>query len=77
MGKGFVDLVLMPRKNVSKPAIIVELKYGHSAGEAIAQIKARQYSDKVAEYTGDLLLVGINYDRDTKKHTCQIEVISD
>ncbi len=76
-GKGFADLVLMPRKNVSKPAIIVELKYGHSAGEAIAQIKARQYSDKVAEYTGDLLLVGINYDRDTKEHTCQIEVISD
>jgi hypothetical protein len=27
----------------------------------------------VAEYTGDILLVGINYDRDTKEYTCQIE----
>ncbi|MBR3480183.1 MAG: PD-(D/E)XK nuclease domain-containing protein, partial [Prevotella sp.] len=69
----FADLVLMPRKNVSKPAIIVELKYGHSTEEAINQIKDRHYTDKVAEYTGDTLLVGINYDRDTKEHTCQIE----
>ncbi len=72
-GLGFADLVLMPRKNVSKPAIIVELKYGHSTEEAINQIKDRHYTDKVAEYTGDILLVGINYDRDTKEHTCQIE----
>ena len=72
-GLGFADLVLMPRKNVNKPAIIVELKYGHSTEEAIAQIKKRHYTDKVAEYTGDILLVGINYDRDTKEHTCQIE----
>ena len=72
-GLGFADLVLMPRKNVSKPAIIVELKYGHSTEEAINQIKGRHYTDKVAEYTGDILLVGINYDRDTKEHACQIE----
>jgi len=72
-GLGFADLVLIPRKNVSKPAVIVELKYGHSADEAIDQIKARHYSDKVAEHTGDILLVGINYDRDTKEHSCQIE----
>ena len=72
-GLGFADLVLMPRKNVSKPAIIVELKYGHSADEAIAQIKKRRYTDKVAEYTGNILLVGINCNRDTKEHQCQIE----
>jgi hypothetical protein len=72
-GLGFADLMLMPRKNVSKPAVIVELKYGHSTDEALAQIKQRSYSDKVAEYTGDILLVAINYDRETKQHTCQIE----
>ena len=72
-GLGFADLVLIPRKNVNKPAVIVELKYGNSADEAVDQIKTRHYPDKVAEYMGDILLVGINYDRDTKEHTCQIE----
>ncbi len=72
-GTGFADLVLMPRKNTCKPAIIVELKYGHSAEEAIVQIKDRHYTDKVAEYTGDMLLVGINCNRETKEHSCQIE----
>jgi hypothetical protein len=71
-GKGFADLVLIPRKNVAKPAIIVELKYGHSADEAIAQIKERRYWEKVSEYAGDMLLVGISYDRDTKTHQCKI-----
>ena len=78
-GRGFADLVLIPRKNVQKPAIIVELKYGHSPEEAIAQIKERRYQDKVAEYTGGTgpaqglpLLVGISYDKDTKTHQCQI-----
>jgi hypothetical protein len=51
----------------------VELKYGHSAEEAIVQIKDRHYTDKVAEYTGDMLLVGINCNRETKEHSCQIE----
>ena len=72
-GKGFADLVLVPRKSVDSPAIIVELKYGHSADEAIAQIKQKDYSAKVAQYADNLLLVGINYDRDTKLHICKIE----
>ena len=72
-GKGYADLVLMPRKNVSKPAIVIELKSNETASKAIGQIKARHYTDKIAEYMGDILLVGINYDRDTKEHTCQIE----
>ena len=72
-GKGFADLVLIPRKNVQKPAIIIELKYGHSPEEAIAQIKERRYQDKVAEYTGDIVLVGISYDKEAKTHQCKIE----
>ena len=72
-GRGYTDLVLMPRKNVGKPAIVIELKSSETASRAIAQIKDRHYTDKVAEYTGDILLVGINYDKDTKEHQCLIE----
>ena len=72
-GRGYADLVLIPRKNVSKPAIVIELKSNENASKAIAQIKDRHYTDKVAEYTGDILLVGISYDKDTKEHQCQIE----
>ena len=72
-GKGFADIVLIPFKNVSRPAIIFELKCDHSPEDAIAQIKEREYPRKVSEYTQDIILVGINYDRATKKHSCRIE----
>ena len=72
-GKGFADIVLIPRKNVDTPAIVLELKCDQSADAAIDQIKRKQYPAKVAQYSGDLLLVGINYDRQTKTHTCRIE----
>ena len=72
-GKGFADLVLIPRKNVDSPALIIELKYNQDADAAIDQIKRRQYPAKVVEYTDNLLLVGINYNRETKQHTCHIE----
>ena len=72
-GDGYADIVLIPRKNVSKPAIVIELKYDKTTDTAISQIKNRHYPDKLAEYSGDLLLVGINYNPDTKHHTCQIE----
>ena len=72
-GKGFADLVLIPRKNVVSPAIVLELKVDKSAHAAIDQIRRKQYPAKVQQYTGNLLLVGINYDRDTKQHDCWIE----
>ena len=72
-GKGFADLVLIPRKNVDLPAIIIELKYNKDADAAISQIKRKEYPVKVQEYVGDIVLVGINYDRETKQHSCQIE----
>ena len=72
-GKGFADIVLIPRKNVSSPAIVLELKYDKGADAAIDQIKRKKYPAKVAEYTGNLLLVGINYDKETKTHECKIE----
>lgn len=75
-GKGFADLVLIPRKNVDSPAIVIELKYDKAVDTAIEQIKRRQYPDKVAQYADRLLLVGITYDRESKQHHCRIERLS-
>ena len=72
-GKGFADIVLIPRKHVDTPAIVLELKYNQDTDTAISQIKRKQYPAKIAEYTGDILLVGINYDKQTKSHSCRIE----
>ena len=72
-GKGFADLVLIPRKNVDSPAIVLELKYDKDADSAIDQIKQKQYPDKVKEYADRLLLVAISYDKKQKKHQCIIE----
>ena len=72
-GKGFADLVLLPRKNVVSPALVIELKCDQSADAAIDQIKRKQYPAKLEQYAGNLLLVGISYDRKTKEHTCRIE----
>ena len=72
-GKGYADLVMIPRRNVSKPALVIELKYNQSTDTAISQIKRKNYPAKLADYTGDILLVGINYDMESKQHTCKIE----
>lgn len=71
----FADLVLMPRKGVDRPAILIELKKDLSANAAIGQIHRKEYKGKVADYGGRIILVGINYDSKTKKHECQIEQI--
>ncbi len=75
-GKGFADLVMIPRKNVDSPAIVVELKYNQDADTAISQILKKQYPAKVADYCGELLLVGINYDKKDKTHQCRITKIT-
>lgn len=78
-GKGFADLVFIPRRNVDKPAMVVELKFDKNVTAAIDQIKQKNYPAKVAEYmdsADEILLVGINYDKDGaegKKHSCKIE----
>jgi hypothetical protein len=72
-GKGFADIVFIPRKNCDKPAMIIELKWDKNADTAIKQIKEKRYAGHLDEYAGNLLLVGINYDKDTKKHSCVIE----
>ena len=73
-GKGFADIVFLPRKNhIDKPAMIVELKWDKSAAGAIRQIEDRQYSEIIKDYKENALLIGINYDKDTKRHDCTIK----
>jgi hypothetical protein len=72
-GMGFADIVFIPRKASDKPAMLVELKYNKDAQSAIRQIKEKKYVKSLEEYQGNLLLVGINYDKATKKHECVIE----
>lgn len=74
-GKGFADFVFIPKPEHSPnyPAMVVELKWDKKVETAIKQIKDKDYSDAVKQYTGDILLVGISYDKKTKKHECIIE----
>ena len=73
-GKGFADIVYVPRKRFSdKPALVVDLKWDKNAEGAIQQIKEKEYCRSLEEYKGNLLLVGINYDKKTQVHTCKIE----
>ena len=75
-GKGFADVCFIPRRlHQDKPAVVIELKWDQSASGALAQIKNKNYGDALKDYQGNLLLVGINYDKTTKKHECLIEKI--
>lgn len=76
-GRGFADIVFLPLPSVGKPALIVELKYDKNAQTAIQQIIDRQYTQALEDYAGDILLVGVNYDKDkrSKQHSCIIERI--
>lgn len=74
-GKGFADIVLIPRRNVNGPAIVLELKYDKSAHAAIQQIKEKCYAEALNEYFGEVVLVGINYDKESKQYECIIEKI--
>ncbi len=74
-GKGFADICFIPRQlHIDKPAIVIELKKAKDAVGAIEQIKQKNYVKALESYRGNLLLVGINYDKD-KKHSCVIEKV--
>ena len=74
-GRGFADFVYVPKPEYRKeyPALLVELKWNQSAQTALMQIRERQYPSAIQDYTGEILLVGINYDKTTKEHQCRIE----
>jgi hypothetical protein len=72
-GIGYADVVYLPKKGSDKPIMVVELKWNKTAEGAIAQIKNRNYPQVLEGFGSDILLVGVNYDEKTKKHTCMIE----
>ncbi len=76
-GKGFADLIFLPRQRYADlPALLLELKWDKGADTAIKQIKEKAYPKTLAEYTGKILLVGISYGKDSRKHSCVIEQFS-
>lgn len=74
-GRGFADFVFVPKPEYRNdyPALIVELKWNQNARTALQQIREKDYPASILDYTGEILLVGINYDRDSKQHQCLIE----
>ena len=73
-GKGFADLAFIPRRKYQdKPAMVVELKWDQDADTAIRQIHDKKYPEGLSEYEGNMLLVGISYDKKTRGHRCVIE----
>ena len=75
-GKGFADIALIPRADSgNKPAMIIELKYDKTADTAIKQIKEKRYAGKLKGYGEEVLLVGVNYDKESKKYECEIEKV--
>lgn len=73
-GKGFADMVFIPKKD--GPAMVIELKWKKDVKTALTQIKEKKYPEGLRKYAGNLLLVGISYDPKTRKHTCIMEKYS-
>lgn len=83
VGKGYVDFIFYPETDKNADCIILELKVGAAPEAAIQQIKDRDYvlrfkgkSAESLKYTGRILAVGISYDKESKQHSCQVEVLS-
>ena len=72
-GDGFADILYLPKKHSSAPALLIELKRADSAAGAITQIKEKKYPEAIRKFGSEILLVGISFDPKTKKHTCVIE----
>lgn len=72
-GNGFSDMVFLPKRASLKPALVVELKWDKTAEGAIRQIKNKKYVSTLEEYQGSILLVGISYEKKSRKHECRIE----
>ena len=75
-GDGYADIVYLPRTDSDWPALVIELKWNQTADGAIDQILRKDYPAPLRGYGKDILLVGINYDKNApageRKHTCRI-----
>ncbi len=71
---GRADIMYIPHDNTHIP-LIIELKVNSSKEECIKQIKTREYFNALGSYKGDLLLLGIAYNKKTLKHDSMVEII--
>ena len=75
-GEGYADIVYLPKHDSDWPALVIELKWNQSADGAISQILNRKYPEFLKDYDGEILLVGISYQKDAapgqRKHNCKI-----
>ena len=76
-GKGFADLVFVPKIRADLPIMILEFKRDSSAEEALNQIKERDYAARYRKdrNENEILLIGLNYNSLTKEHQCLIETV--
>lgn len=74
-GHGYADILYLPRRGSTKPALLIELKWNKTAESAIAQIRERHYPKALSGYNGKILLIGLSYDCNSKEHTCTIETM--
>lgn len=72
-GKGYADLVFIPKRNSDKPLLLIELKQDKALHTAMDQIVERKYPKAFEDFGGRILLVGITYHSGSKKHECRIE----
>ena len=74
-GRGFADFVFIPKPEYIQdyPALVAELKWNQNAKTALQQIKDKKYPESMEQYSGDILLIGISYDKKSKEHQCKIE----
>lgn len=56
-------------------SFLIELKWNQDAETAIRQIQEKEYEGTLKNFAGEVLLVGINYDKRTKKHECKIQKV--
>ena len=54
----------------------MELKWNKDAETAIRQIQEKNYTGVLQDYAGKIIMVGINYDKNTKEHQCVIVKIN-
>ena len=72
-GEGYADVAYLPKCDSEYPILLIEMKWNKDVQNAIDQIKAKHYPDSFKVFGREIILVGITYDKETKKHICKIE----
>ncbi|WP_406041906.1 AAA family ATPase [Succinimonas sp.] len=74
-GKGYADVIYVPKRNDSLPILLIEFRHDTSAEDAMNQIKEKEYFERYrdGDYPNEVILTGLNYSSKTKEHQCLIE----